>query len=91
MSNDRNYVAVQLPTPNLRGRNYQRLMLLGRIGVPTREENTIVGAGVVGEVTGEEDGNMALDALFVRVILAGARLPIAVILNMVLPGWVLVA
>ena len=57
----------------------------------TLESDAIVGTRVVGEFTQEEDGDIANDALFVRVILAWACLPVTIIINVVLPGWVLVA
>ena len=57
----------------------------------TLESDAIVGTRVVGEFTQEEDGDITDDALFVRVILAWACLPVAIIINVVLPRWVLVA
>jgi len=46
---------------------------------------------VVLDVTKEEERNITVDALFAGVILARARLPVPVILDMVLPRWVLEA
>lgn len=43
------------------------------------------------DVTEEEERNVAVDALFAGVILARTRLPALVILNVVLPRWVLEA
>ena len=57
----------------------------------TPDVDTIVGTIVVGVVTEEGEWNSTIDAFSIGVILTRACLPAAVIDDVVLPRWVLVA
>jgi hypothetical protein len=56
-----------------------------RNGTLTLENNAVIGTRVIGKVARYDIGDIAIDTLFVGVILPGACFPAAVIINVVFP------